>query len=102
VIGGAGDKMLAMAAPHADIVSILTFGTDAELAQRVQYVRRQAAEHFDQIELSFSFGQVSLDDPSDLGFLKLVLPEAPESRLRSMATLLDGPIKAAAESSMPT
>ena len=97
MIGGAGDKMLAMAAQQADIVSILTFGTDAELAQRVQYVKRQAAERFDQIELSFSFGQVSLDDSSDLEILKLVLPEAPEAQLRSMATLLDGPIEAAAE-----
>jgi probable F420-dependent oxidoreductase len=97
MIGGAGDKVLAMAAREADIVSVLTFGTEAELAQRIQYVEKQAGERRGQIQLSFSFGQVSLDDSSDLQILRLVAPEAPESQLRSMATLLDGPIEAAAE-----
>jgi len=50
-----------------------------------------------QIELSFSFGQVSLDDPDDLQILKQVRPEASEAQHRSMATLLNGPIEAAAE-----
>src|SRR5262249_259691 len=85
------------AAQHADIVSILTLGTEAELMQRVQYVKDQAGERLDQIELSFSFGQVSLDDPNDLQILKQVRPDASESQLRSMAILLDGPIEAAAE-----
>jgi probable F420-dependent oxidoreductase len=97
MIGGAGDKMLALAAQHADIVSILTLGTEAELPQRVQYVKDQAGERLDQIELSFSFGQVSLDDPNDLQILERVMPDAPESQLRSMAILLGGPIEAAAE-----
>src|SRR5262245_47609803 len=70
MIGGAGDKMLALAAQQADIVSILTFGTEAELAQRVQYIKNQAGERLHQIELSFTFGQVSLDDPDDLQMLK--------------------------------
>jgi alkanesulfonate monooxygenase SsuD/methylene tetrahydromethanopterin reductase-like flavin-dependent oxidoreductase (luciferase family) len=52
MIGGAGDKMLALAAQHADIVSILTLGTEAELVQRVQYVKDQAGERLDQIEPS--------------------------------------------------
>jgi probable F420-dependent oxidoreductase len=97
MVGGAGDKMLALAAQHADIVSILTFRTETELAQRAQYVKNQAGERLEQIELSYNFGQPSIDDPSDLRLLKRVLPKAPESQLRSMATLLDGPVEAAAE-----
>jgi luciferase-like monooxygenase len=97
MIGGAGDKMLAMAAEHADLVSILTFSTETELAQRVQYTKERAGERLDQIELSFSFGQVSIDDPNDLQILQQVVPKASESQLRSMATLLDGPVEAAAE-----
>ncbi len=97
MIGGAGDKMLALAAQQADIVSILTFGTEAELAQRVQYIKDQAGERLHQLELSFTFGQVSLDDPHDLQMLKQVMPQTPEPQLRSMATLLDGPTEAAAE-----
>lgn len=97
MIGGAGDKMLAMAAEQADIVSILTVGAESELMQRVQYVKEHAGGRLDQIELSFSFGQVSIDDPSDLQLLKQVAPKATESQIRSMATLLDGPAEAAAE-----
>jgi probable F420-dependent oxidoreductase len=97
MIGGAGDKMLAMAAEQADIVSILTFGTESELVQRVQYVKEHAGDRLDRIDLSFSFGQVSIDDPGDLQLLKQVAPKATDSQLRSLATLLDGPIEAAAE-----
>jgi len=97
MIGGAGDKMLTLAARHADIVSILTLRTEAELMQRGQYVKDQAGERLDQIELSLNFGQVSLDDPYDLQILRQVRPEASEAQLRSMAILLGGPIEAAAE-----
>jgi probable F420-dependent oxidoreductase len=97
MIGGAGDKMLAMAAEYADIVSILTFGTESELVQRVQYVKEHAGARLDQIELSFCFGQVSIDNPGDLPILKKAAPEVPEAQLRSMAILLKGPLEAAAE-----
>src|ERR1700733_12622232 len=97
MIGGAGDKMLAMAAEQADIVSILAFGAESELMQRVQYVKEHAGGRLDRIELSFSFGQVSIEDPGDLQLLKQVAPKATESQIRSMATLLGGPAEAAAE-----
>src|SRR5262249_449522 len=97
MIGGVGDKTLAMAAENADIVSILTFGTEKDLAQRVRYVKEQAGKRSDQIELSFSFGQIAIDDPEDLQVLKEILPDGAESQLRSMATLLDGRVEAAAE-----
>jgi alkanesulfonate monooxygenase SsuD/methylene tetrahydromethanopterin reductase-like flavin-dependent oxidoreductase (luciferase family) len=58
MIGGAGDKVLAMAAREADIVSVPTFGTEAALAQRIQYVEDQARQRREHIQLSFSFGQV--------------------------------------------
>ena len=97
MIGGGGNKMLAMAARQADIVSILSYGSEAELAQRVSYVRDQAAERVNDIELSFPFAQVSLDDPSDHEILKLVAPDASETELQTMATLLDRSIGDAAE-----
>ncbi|CDO89512.1 hypothetical protein AWC29_13335 [Mycobacterium triplex] len=87
MIGGAGDKMLALAAAHADIISVLTFGPESGLVQRVQYVKERAGARLDQIELSFPFGQLAIDDPTDV----------PESQLHSMATVLDGPVEAAAE-----
>ena len=92
-----GDRLLAMAAEHADIVAIASLGGDAELAERVDYVKRQAARRLDQIELAFSFTQVSMDHPDDLSTLRLIAPDAAETDMRQMTTLLDGSVSAAAD-----
>jgi probable F420-dependent oxidoreductase len=97
MVAGAGDKLLTMAAQQADIVGIASMGTDADLAERVSFVRDRAADRFDDIELSFSFFQVSMDDPSDLSLLRLLEPDAPEAELRKLTTLLDLPVPGAAE-----
>lgn len=97
MVAGAGDKLLTMAAQHADIVAIGSMGTEADLAERVAFVKSQAGVRIDDIELQFGFFQVSMDDPSDLSILKLVAPEASESEMREWATLLDGTVDQAAE-----
>ena len=97
MVAGAGDKLLTMAAQQADIVAIASTGTEADLAERVAYVKAQAGARSDDIELSFGFFQVSMDDPSDLSILKLVAPDASESEMRQWTTLLDGTVDEAAE-----
>src|ERR1700758_5586161 len=97
MVAGAGDKLLTMAAQQADIVAIASMGTDADLAERVVFVRARAGDRIDDIELSFSFFQVSIDDPSDLSLLRMLEPDAPEAELRKLTTLLDLPVSGAAE-----
>jgi alkanesulfonate monooxygenase SsuD/methylene tetrahydromethanopterin reductase-like flavin-dependent oxidoreductase (luciferase family) len=97
LVAGAGDRLLAMAATHADIVSILSVGTEADLAERVAYVKDQAGDRIDQIELAFGFFQVSMEDTDDLSMLRRLAPDASDASLRNLATLLDGPVEAAAE-----
>jgi probable F420-dependent oxidoreductase len=97
MVAGAGDKLLTIAAQQADIVAIASMGTDADLAERVGFVKARAGDRIDDIELCFSFFQVSIDDPSDLSLLRLLEPEAPEAELRKLTTLLDVPVSAAAE-----
>lgn len=97
MIAGAGDKLLTMAAQHADIVGIGSMGSEADLAERVAFVKNAAGERIDDIELQFGFFQVSIDDPSDLSILNMVAPDAPETELRKLTTLLDVPVEAAAE-----
>ena len=97
MVAGAGNKLLTMAAQHADIVAIASMGTDADLAERVDFVKARAGDRFDDIELSFGFFQVSIDDPGDLSVLRMLEPEAPEAELRKFTTLLDLPVSAAAE-----
>jgi alkanesulfonate monooxygenase SsuD/methylene tetrahydromethanopterin reductase-like flavin-dependent oxidoreductase (luciferase family) len=41
MVAGRGDKVLTLAAQHADIVGIAGVASDAELADRIQALRRQ-------------------------------------------------------------
>ena len=97
MVAGVGDKLLTMAAQQADIVAIASTGTEADLAERVAFVKAQAGARVDAIELQFGFFQVSIDDPSDLSILKMVAPDVPESEMRCWTTLLDGSVEQAAE-----
>jgi probable F420-dependent oxidoreductase len=97
MVAGAGNKLLTMAAQQADIVGIASMGTYADLAERVDFVKAKAGDRLDDIELSFGFFQVSIDDPGDLSVLRMLEPEAPEAELRQLTTLLDLPVSGAAE-----
>lgn len=97
MVAGAGDKLLSMAAKEADIVAIASMGTEDDLAERIAYVKAHAGPRLNDIQLAFSFFQVSLDDASDLSLLRMVAPGVAESDLRRLATLLDGSVSAAAE-----
>jgi probable F420-dependent oxidoreductase len=97
LVGGMGNRVLSIAAEHADIVAIASLADEAHLVERVDYVKRQAGPRFREIELSFGFFQVSLDRPDDLSTLRLMVPAAPEDALRRMVTLLDGSVSEAAE-----
>lgn len=97
MIAGGGDRLLKLAAHRADIVAIASRGTEADLAERVGYVKAHAGQRLNEIELAFSFFQVSLDGPTDFAMLRRFAPASTESDLRRLATLLDGPVSAAAE-----
>jgi probable F420-dependent oxidoreductase len=97
MVAGMGNKLLTMAARQADIVAIASIGTEADVAERVAFVKAQAGARGDDIELAFSFFQISMDDPSDLSLLKLLAPDAKESEMRQWTTLLDGTVDEAAE-----
>jgi alkanesulfonate monooxygenase SsuD/methylene tetrahydromethanopterin reductase-like flavin-dependent oxidoreductase (luciferase family) len=56
LIGGSGDRVMALAARHADSISIGT-GKDlgaGAVAERVAYIQREAGERFGQLELSLN------------------------------------------------
>jgi probable F420-dependent oxidoreductase len=97
MVAGMGDRMLAMAAQHADIVAVGGMGGEAAVAERAAYILNQAGVLADDIELAFSFFQVSLDDRNDLSVLHQVAPDASEVDLRGAATLLDGTVSAAVD-----
>jgi len=83
-----------------DGVSSITIGalvSEAALAERVDYIKREAADRFDEIELAFGFFQTSLDDPTDMRIIEMLAPEATDAERRAMAPVLDGSIAAATD-----
>ncbi len=97
MVAARGNKMLTLAAQQADIVAIACMGTEAELAERVEFVKEKAGDRFEDIELQFGFFQVSMDDPSDLSLIRMLEPDAPEEKVRKLATVLDRPVAEAVE-----
>jgi probable F420-dependent oxidoreductase len=97
MVAGVGNRLLAMAAQHADIIGIATMRNRTHLGERIQYVKTQAGDRFDDIELQFSFFQTSIDDPDDLSILRRLAPDATAAELRQLVTLLGGPVTEAAD-----
>ncbi len=66
LVGGSGNRLLALAAREADIISMGTAKDDLSegaLADRVDRVRQAAGERFGQIELSINLMAVLGDEP---------------------------------------
>jgi probable F420-dependent oxidoreductase len=97
MVAGVGDRVLAMAAEHADIVAIQSFGDMNHLAERIDFVKAKAGARLDEIELAFGFFQASIDDPDDLSMLKSLHPEMTDAELRRSATYLGGSIDEAVD-----
>jgi probable F420-dependent oxidoreductase len=97
LIAGGGDRMLATAARHADIVDVLSMGSRDHLAERVTFLKDKAGDRLADIELAFTFLQLGIDDPGDLSGLQMLAPGVPDDELRQMVTYLPGPVDEAAD-----
>ncbi|TCK25825.1 TIGR03621 family F420-dependent LLM class oxidoreductase [Pseudonocardia endophytica] len=97
MIAGVGDRMLGVAARHADIAAFPSWGTHEHLADRVRFLRREAGDRIAEIELAFSFLHTGLDDPEDLSVMRFLVPDRSDDDLRRMAAYLPGPVDAAAD-----
>jgi probable F420-dependent oxidoreductase len=86
MVAGKGDKVLTLAAQHADIAGIAGVSNDAELADRVQFIKDRAADRIAEIELQFTFATVRLDPH-----------EAPTVGQTTGPAALTGPASAAAD-----
>jgi alkanesulfonate monooxygenase SsuD/methylene tetrahydromethanopterin reductase-like flavin-dependent oxidoreductase (luciferase family) len=98
MVAGIGDRLLSMAAEHADTIAIAAQGTDTELAERIAYIKTHAGARFDQIELAFSFFQANIDNSTpDLTLLRMLSPESTDEQLLGSVTLLHGSVEQAAD-----
>ena len=97
LVAGIGDKMLSLAAEYADIIAIAAQGHKDQIGERIDYIKTLAGSRFEQIELAFSFFQISLDRMPDLTLLRSTSPTSTDEELLQSVTLLQGSISEAAE-----
>lgn len=99
LIAGNGDKLLTIAAEHAQIIG-LTGGDPASeagdpLAERVAFVRNAAGDRFDSLELNVAITAMPIDDSGvpDLSITRRFLPELTDEQLLRTPGVLSGSAK---------
>jgi probable F420-dependent oxidoreductase len=97
LIAGNGDKVLTIAAQHADIIGLTGGGIpetadDDPLAERVEFVRGVAGDRFDDLELNLAITAVPTDSSGipDLALTRAYFQDASDEQLLAMPTVLTG------------
>jgi probable F420-dependent oxidoreductase len=96
LIAGSGDRLVTLAAQHADIIGLTGGRRDSTaadpLAERVEFVRNAAGERFEQLELNMVITAVPHDGSGipDLTLTRSYAPSLSEEQLLGLPTVLSG------------
>lgn len=97
LIAGNGDRLLTVAARHADIIGLTggdraAKGDDDPLAERIAFVRAAAGERFGRLELNIAITAMPLDDSGrpDLTIPRRFLPGLSDDQLLRHPGVLSG------------
>ncbi|MGH3438110.1 MAG: TIGR03621 family F420-dependent LLM class oxidoreductase, partial [Sciscionella sp.] len=95
LIAGNGNRLLTVAARHADIVGLTGAnprGVDDPLAERVEFVRAAAGDRFEDLELNMAITAVPLDNSGvpDLSLTRRYAPTLSDEELLAMPAVLTG------------
>ncbi|GFG74808.1 LLM class F420-dependent oxidoreductase [Mycobacterium botniense] len=95
LIAGNGDRLLTVAARHADTVGLTgarVSGVSDPLAERVAFVRNAAGDRFDQLELNLAITAVPSDNSGipDLSLTRRYAPTLSDEELLTMPAVLTG------------
>lgn len=97
LIAGNGDRVLTIAAQHADIIGLTGGGIpegpgDDPLAERVDFVRAAAGDRVDDLEFNLAITAVPTDSSGipDLTLTRAYFSDASDAQLLAMPTVLQG------------
>lgn len=90
MIAGTGNKVLSLAAEHADIVALAVLADDEALAERVGFLRDRAGERFAELEINLIVVDLAIDREPDLATLRSHRPGATDSELLRLPNALHG------------
>ena len=96
MIAGNGDRVLTVAARHADIIGLtgsdVGKGVDDPLAERLAFVREAAGDRFDALELNLAITACPSDDSGqpDLSMIRRYAPDLTDEALLALPAALAG------------
>jgi len=96
LIAGNGDRLLTVAARHADIIGFTGGdrppGDDDPLAERIEFVRNAATDRFDELELNVAITAMPIDGSGmpDLKIPRRFLPHLTDEELLRHPGVLSG------------
>lgn len=96
LIAGNGDKVLTLAARHADIVGLtgsdIGKGADDPLAERIAFVRDAAGHRFEALELNLAITACPIDGSGqpDLSMMRRYAPDATDDELLAQPAAMAG------------
>jgi probable F420-dependent oxidoreductase len=95
MIAGNGDRVLSLAARHADIIGLTgsrVREADDPLAERVEFVRNAAGERFDSLELNLAITAVPVvgETMPDLAMTRRYATDLSDSELLELTSVLSG------------
>lgn len=104
LIAGNGDRVLTLAAHHADIIGFTGGGLPTAdnpdpMAERVEFVRSAAGQRAGALEFNLAITAVPTEDSGvpDLSLTRAYFPDAGEEQLMSLPTVLTGTPEAIAD-----
>ncbi|MDT5350802.1 MAG: hypothetical protein QOH91_4089 [Mycobacterium sp.] len=95
LIAGNGDRVLTLAAQHADIIGLTgsrVRDTDDPLAERIEFVRNAAGERFDPLELNLAITAVPTEGETmpDLTMTRRYASDLSDDELLELTSVLSG------------
>ncbi|BBZ12317.1 LLM class F420-dependent oxidoreductase [Mycobacterium branderi] len=95
LIAGNGDRLLTVAARHADIIGLTGANPRAvgdPLAERIDFVRAAAGDRFDDLELNLAITAVPADNAGipDLSLTRRYAPTLSDAELLELPAVLSG------------
>ncbi|MFZ0903347.1 MAG: LLM class F420-dependent oxidoreductase [Mycobacterium sp.] len=95
LIAGNGNRLLTVAAQHADIIGLTGAndrGVDDALAERVEFVRAAAGDRFADLELNLAITAVPSDNSGkpDLSMTRRYAPHLSDEQLLALPAVLSG------------
>lgn len=95
LIAGNGDRLLTVAARHADIIGLTGANpgaVDDPLAERIDFVRGAAGDRFEQLELNLAITAVPTDNSGmpDLSLTRRYAPTLSDEEILALPAVLSG------------